>query len=124
MIREDEKIIYIEALNDSTKIVAKVDLEKKEILINKNEETAEILPQTYALHYLVEHFETIMVALATNKSEGLSNLSKELAMQVILQEGESKGLQHKHIQNIEDISKAELISILTDCFLSGVKPNE
>lgn len=124
MVREDEKIIYIEAINDPTKILAKVDLEKKEILINKNEETQETLPQAYALHYLVEHFETIIVALAINKFDGLSNLSKELAMQIILQEGESKGLQHRHIQNIEDISKTELISILTDCFLSGEKPNE
>ena len=121
---EDERIIYIEAISDPEKIIAKVDLEKKEILINKNEQTQKTLPQTYALHYLVEHFETIMVSLAINKFEGLNNLSKKIAIQVIQQEGESKGLQHKYIQNIEDVSKEELISILTDCFLSGVKPNE
>lgn len=124
MINENGEVIYIEAFNNPTKILAKVDLEKKSISINEDEQTQETLPQAYALHYLVNNFETIMVTLAINKFEGLSNLSKELAMQVLLQEGEANGLQHKKINDIEDISKAELVSILTDCFLSGVNPSE
>lgn len=124
MINENGEIIYIEAFNNPKKILAKVDLEKKSILINEDEQTQETLPQAYALHYLVNNFETIMVTLAINKFEGLSNLSKELAIQVLLQEGKSNGLQNKKIEDVENIPKTKLISILTDCFLSGVNPNE
>ena len=108
----------INIYSSDKRIIAQVNLETKSIQIDKNNQTQETLPQTYAIHFLMNNFDSEIVKNAIHRFNGLSNLSALIARQVILQEGEASGLKFQN-QKLERLTDNEYITILTNHFLSG-----
>ncbi len=99
MINND--ITYIYSIDG--KKLAEVNLYNKTIVIDEKNQTQETLPQSYAIHFIVNNIDSEIMQRALLLFIDLSNLSKLIAQQVIAQYGESKGYENEIISNINTI---------------------
>jgi hypothetical protein len=110
------KIVNIYSVDK--KIIAQVNLETSSIQIDRNNQTQETLPQTYAVHFLMKNFGSEIVKNAIIKLNGLSNLSLLIARQVVSQQGDMGNMQSLS-QDHEQFTDDDYVSFLTTIFLAG-----
>ncbi len=108
----------INIYSSDKKIIAQVNLDTKSIQVDKNNQTPETIPQAYAIHFLMNNFESKIVKNGIHRFNGLSNLSLLIARQVLLQQG---NVSETHFQNqsLESLTDEQYIALLTNQFLSG-----
>ena len=107
----------INIYSNDKKIIAQVNLETKSIQIDQNNQTQETIPQTYAIHFLMNNYDKEIVKNGILRFNGLSNLSLLIARQVIVQKGDVGNIKFQN-QKLERLTDNEYITILTNHFLS------
>lgn len=104
--------------SENNEIIAQVNIETKQIIIDKSLMTDNTIYQSYCLYYIIENWNSKLIQFSLKKFGNLSELSKIISENCLIQGGETLGKERSVTLDFVKLTSNELALIVTDCFLS------
>jgi len=109
--------------SEKNEIIAQVNIETKQITIDKSLMTDNTIYQSYCLYYIIENWNSKLIQFSINKFGSLSELSKTISKNCLIQGGESLGKERGITLDFIKLTSNEIALVVTDCFLSRASLN-